>query len=116
MRHDDVAGAVVVQVMEYLTIGFCRWIVDTSFDYIQVSIVIGSGALKFGDALEFGDALKFGDVLKFGDALELVDALKFGWRCKILEPGAGAGGPRLVSARLVSSRLWGRGGLEYLYR
>ena len=35
--------------MEYLTLGFCRWIVDTWFDYIQVLIVIGwAAAVRMG--------------------------------------------------------------------
>ena len=57
-----------------LTIEFCRWIVDASFDCIQVLVVIGSGVLKFGR------------------------------RCKILESGVGGWGAssRLVLSRLVS--------------
>ena len=43
--------------MEYLTIGFCRWIVDTWFDYIQVLIVIGSVTPSGVDVRKSGDGL-----------------------------------------------------------
>ena len=39
--------------MEYLTIGFCRWIVDAWFDYIQVLIVIVSVTPSGVDVLKF---------------------------------------------------------------
>ena len=64
--------------MEYLTIGFCRWIVDTRFDYIQVLIVIGlvtpSGV----------------DVLKSGDGLGVKFKFKFKFECKC-STGCGVG-------------------------
>ena len=42
-----------MQVMKYLTIGFCRRIVDSWFDYIQVLIVIGSVTPSGVDVLKF---------------------------------------------------------------
>ena len=63
---------------------------DTSFDYIQVLVVIGSGALSW---VTFSSSVT---------SSSLGDALKFGRRCKILESGAGGWG---ASSRLVSSRL-----------
>ena len=44
--------------MEYLTIGFCRWIAHAWFDYIQVSIMIGSVTPSGVDAFKSGDGLE----------------------------------------------------------
>mgnify|MGYP007004895083 CR=1 FL=1 len=44
--------------MEYLMIGFCRWIVDTWFDYIQVLIVISAVTPSGVDVLKFKSKCK----------------------------------------------------------
>ena len=51
--------------MEYLTIGFCRWIAHAWFDYIQVSIMIGSVTPSGVDAFKSGDGLEFKFKFKF---------------------------------------------------
>ena len=53
-------------------IGFCRWIVDMWFDYIHVSIVIGSATPSGVDALKSGDDFEFKFKFK----------LKFKYKCK----------------------------------
>ena len=61
MRHDDVAGAIMVQVIEYLRIGFCRRIVGELCDCIQElglwlrSLDLVSSRLVRGDKVDSGE-------------------------------------------------------------